>query len=110
MSAVTVIAGGGTANAVDVRWVGEADTRKWSTSATADTFGAEVASTTWSASASSSVNVGGTPYEGPYEVVPGRDPQTLRTRGRTLADDVVVGAIPSNYGLITWNGSTLTVS
>ena len=106
----TVIAGGGMATAVDVRWVGEADTRRWSTSATAEAYGAEAASSAWSASASSSVNVGGTPYEGSYEIVPGRDPQTLRTRGRTLAGDVVVGAIPSNYGLITWNGSTLTVS
>lgn len=28
----------------------------------------------------------------------------------TLSTQIVVNAIPSNYGLITWNGSVLTVS
>ena len=49
-------------------------------------------------------------YEGPYEVTPGPEAQTLSTKHLRMTDDVVVGAIPQNYGLITWNGSTLTVS
>lgn len=110
MSAVTVIAGGGTANAVDVRWVGEADTRKWSTSATAEAYGADASSRTWSAKAVSTISVGGTPYGGSYAVVPTEEGQTLQTRGKTLSENITVGGIPRSYGLITWDGSTLTVS
>ena len=49
-------------------------------------------------------------YEGPYSVIPSLDPQILKTNGYVLTKDITVGAIPSNYGLITWNGMTLTVS
>lgn len=53
---------------------------------------------------------GGMPYQGPYEVTPTRETQVLHTAARTLAQDVVVNPIPHNYGLITYNGSTITVS
>lgn len=49
-------------------------------------------------------------YPGPYEVTPGAEPVVLATDGHSMTADVVVAAVPSNYGLITWNGSTLTVS
>lgn len=49
-------------------------------------------------------------YTGSYSVTPSSVPQTLATAARVLLEDIVVEAIPSNYGLITWNGSTLTVS
>lgn len=49
-------------------------------------------------------------YSGPYSVTPAEEPQTLRTSARVLLQDIVVDAIPSNYGLITWDGATLTVS
>lgn len=49
-------------------------------------------------------------YDGPYSVTPSTSAQTLNTANKTLAHNVTIGAIPSNYGLITWNGSTLTVS
>ncbi len=49
-------------------------------------------------------------YHGEYEVVPSGSRQVLHTAGERLLHDVVVEAIPSNYGLIAWNGSTLTVS
>ena len=52
----------------------------------------------------------GIPYEGPYDVTPSGDVQTLATAGRTLAHDVTVAAIPSNYGLITYDGTIITVS
>ena len=51
-----------------------------------------------------------TPYEGEYTVVPGEDAQALPTAGKSLAQDVTVEPIPSNYGLITWDGAVLTVS
>lgn len=54
--------------------------------------------------------VGGESYEGEYTVTPSQEAQTLPTAGCLLTQNVVVNPIPSNYGLITWNGSTLTVS
>lgn len=51
-----------------------------------------------------------TPYSGEYEFTPSAETQTLPTAMRELTQDIVINPIPSNYGLITWNGSTLTVS
>ena len=50
------------------------------------------------------------PYTGDTEVTPSAELQTLRTAGFMLHDDITINPIPSNYGLITWDGSTLTVS
>lgn len=52
----------------------------------------------------------GEPYEGEYEVTPSNTTQMLFTADKTLLNNVIVNPIPQNYGLITWNGSTLTVS
>lgn len=60
--------------------------------------------------AKSSVIVGGVPYAGAYEVTPTQDAQELPTAGRSLSQNVVVNPIPSNYGLIEWDGSKLRVS
>lgn len=49
-------------------------------------------------------------YDGPTEVTPSSSAQTLATSGTVLHADVVVAAIPSNYGLIEYNGSYITVS
>lgn len=49
-------------------------------------------------------------YGGTYEVTPSAEAQTLATAGEVMDGDVVIRPIPSNYGLITWDGSTLTVS
>ena len=49
-------------------------------------------------------------YHGQAEVIPSSDYQTLHTTNRVLTSDIVIDPIPSNYGLITWNGSTITVS
>lgn len=53
---------------------------------------------------------GGTPYAGPYIITPSEDTQVLNTTGLKMTDNVTVEPIPENYGLITWNGSVLTVS
>lgn len=50
------------------------------------------------------------PYTGEYTVTPSAETQTLSTEGLMMTSNVTVNPIPSNYGLITWNGSTLTVS
>lgn len=49
-------------------------------------------------------------YEGPYEITPTEEMQTFSTTFRSTTQNIVVNPIPSNYGLISWNGSTLTVS
>lgn len=49
-------------------------------------------------------------YDGSYEVDPTNEPQVFHTHGLKMRSDFVVGPIPQNYGLITWNGSVLTVS
>ena len=49
-------------------------------------------------------------YEGAYEITPLAEVQTLPSTDTVTHRDIVINPIPSNYGLITWNGSTLTVS
>lgn len=50
------------------------------------------------------------PYTGDYSITPSAEAQTLRTNGLRMTDNITIEPIPSNYGLITWNGITLTVS
>lgn len=49
-------------------------------------------------------------YTGPVEVTPSSEAQTLSTALKSVLADIVINPIPNNYGLIEWNGSTLTVS
>lgn len=51
-----------------------------------------------------------TTYAGPYRVTPAQEEQTLQTMGKLVSQNITVNPIPSNYGLITWDGSILTVS
>ena len=58
-------------------------------------------------------SIGGSPaspYEGSYEITPTTETQTLLTQGLLSTDNFTINPIPENYGLITWNGSILTVS
>lgn len=50
------------------------------------------------------------PYDGPYEVTPTQETQVLYTENKLMQHPVTINPIPSNYGLITWDGSALTVS
>lgn len=36
--------------------------------------------------------------------------QVYETNGLTMPRNITINPIPNNYGLITWNGSNLTVS
>lgn len=49
-------------------------------------------------------------YDGPTQITPSQQTQVLETAGKMMTEDITVGKIPDNYGLITWDGSTLTVS
>ena len=49
-------------------------------------------------------------YDGDYEFTPSSQEQTVPIQGLTARKNITVGAIPSNYGLITRVGAILTVS
>lgn len=49
-------------------------------------------------------------YDGPYDFTPSTEVQTINVSHTLPRGDITIQPIPSNYGLITWNGSTLTVS
>ena len=49
-------------------------------------------------------------YRGPYEVTPSPETQVLETQNTRMTQNVTVHPIPSNYGLIEWNGAFLKVS
>lgn len=49
-------------------------------------------------------------YHGAYTITPSSEVQILSTNGLVLDEDITIDPVPSNYGLITWNGAYLTVS
>lgn len=49
-------------------------------------------------------------YEGVYEYTPSTETQTVQIEGLKATENIIINPIPSNYGLITWDGITLTVS
>ena len=49
-------------------------------------------------------------YGGPYEVTPTEAAQTLATANLLMARDLTIAPIPGNYGLITYNGTSIRVS
>ena len=49
-------------------------------------------------------------YDGPYTVTPSGQEQRLRTEGMMMRGDVIIGPIPQNYGLVTWDGIKITIS
>ena len=59
---------------------------------------------------SSAVVAGGIPYTGSYEITPSVEEQVIGTTSRVFDRDIVVNPIPSNYGLITYDGVSITVS
>ena len=58
-----------------------------------------------------SISSGDVPlYTGPYVFTPTDDAQTVQVSGKKATENITINPIPSNYGRITWNGATLTVS
>ena len=49
-------------------------------------------------------------YEGDYVITPGAESVVMETKDLLMAQNVTINPVPSNYGLITWDGATLTVS
>ena len=54
--------------------------------------------------------VAGESYQGDYHATPSDVAQVIPTAGLYMREDFTVEPIPSNYGLISWNGAILTVS
>ena len=49
-------------------------------------------------------------YEGSYDITPTGEQQVIHMDGMRASGDLIIEPIPSNYGLITWDGSVITVS
>ena len=49
-------------------------------------------------------------FDGDYAYTPRSEQIVIRCTDRKMVDDITIDPIPSNYGLITWNGAYLTVS
>lgn len=49
-------------------------------------------------------------YDGEYEFTPTPSTQTVQISGKAASQNIIINPIPSNYGLVTWNGAVLTVS
>lgn len=49
-------------------------------------------------------------YTGDYEFTPTRRTQVIEIANKKATADIIINPIPRNYGLVTWNGSVLTVS
>ncbi len=49
-------------------------------------------------------------YTGPFQFTPTQETQTVSIREMMATQDITINPIPSNYGLITWDGRALTVS
>lgn len=63
-----------------------------------------------SLSAGEVVNIGAEKYDGPYEWTPSKETQTIPIKDKQATADITIQPIPNNYGLITYNGVTITVS
>ena len=58
----------------------------------------------------SAAYIGAPAFNGEYEYTPSQQTQTIQIEGYRATENIVINPIPNNYGLITWNGSTITVS
>lgn len=65
----------------------------------------------WSAGEYVEMHIADLPeYDGPTSVIPTGSAQVLATSGMAVLADITIEPIPSNYGLVEWDGSVLTVS
>ena len=49
-------------------------------------------------------------YTGSYEWTPTNSTQTIELADEKASANIIINPIPSNYGLITWDGTKITVS
>jgi len=77
-------------------------------------IGGNLAASSFYLNGSLECSPGGAPYPGPYTVTPSLEIQILNTSNKLMTSNVTIAKIPgtleNNYGKITWDGSTITVS
>ena len=56
------------------------------------------------------VNATADEYDGPYEATPTEATQTFATQAKLMTADFTVAPIPTNYGRITYDGTTIHIS
>ena len=56
------------------------------------------------------VNANADEYDGPYEATPTEAAQTFATTGKLMVREFTVNPIPTNYGRITYDGTTIHIS
>lgn len=49
-------------------------------------------------------------YEGATVFTPTRQTQTVVTARKVVLDNITINPIPRNYGLVTYNGSIITIT
>lgn len=49
-------------------------------------------------------------YTGEYEVTPSSETQVIPIANFIATQNIIVNPVPQNYGLVSWNGSYLTIS
>lgn len=49
-------------------------------------------------------------YDGSYSFTPTESEQVITIEHKMATQNITIEPIPYNYGLVTWNGSALTVS
>ena len=49
-------------------------------------------------------------YDGITEITPSNQVQVLQTSNKTLTRNIIINPIPSNYGLVSWNGLGIRIS
>ena len=49
-------------------------------------------------------------YDGEYTITPSNEAQTIAINGRIALHNITIQPIPSNYGLVAWNGTTLSIT
>lgn len=49
-------------------------------------------------------------YEGAYTFTPTEETQVIEIENKRATANITINPVPSNYGLITWDGITLMVS
>jgi len=49
-------------------------------------------------------------YEGETVFTPTRQTQTVVTSRKVVLDNITINPIPRNYGLVTYNGSIITIT
>lgn len=50
------------------------------------------------------------PYNGAYEFTPAGMAQVVEISGKVAERNIVINPIPSNYGLVAWDGTTLSIT